>query len=88
MQSTSQPTTPTPSRLLGVVLLGGGGVFLGDSIWHMATYPASLPRASAGTWIGLLVGTVLGAVLVAVGVAILLHSTTHLKFVSIGEWEL
>lgn len=85
MRIRDKPATPIPSRLLGVVLLVGGGVFIGDFFWAIATYPPSITAAGLQTWSGLVVGMMVGAMLVGFGVAAVLHSTDQLQLDGSGR---
>lgn len=82
MRIKDKPATPTPSRLLGAVLLVGGGIFIGDFFWAIATYSPSIYVAPLAAWGVLVAGMVAGAVLVGVGVAAMLHSTGKLEITS------
>ena len=86
MRIKDKPATPIPSRLLGVVLLVGGGVFLGDFFWAIATYSPSIMAAPPTTWVTLVTGMLVGAVLIGVGVAAMLHSTKQVKIASDVDW--
>ena len=88
MRIKDKPATPIPSRLLGLVLLVGGGVFIGDFFWAIATYSPSIVAAPPAVWATLVAGMLAGAVLVGVGIAAMLHSTDQLEIVSSVEWEL
>ncbi|MFB6084723.1 MAG: hypothetical protein ABEJ94_10810 [Halorientalis sp.] len=88
MRIRDKPATPTPSRLLGIVLLIGGGVFIGDFFWAIATYSPSIRSAGPTVWTVLAAGILAGAVLVGVGVATVLHSTDHLEIAANLDWGL
>ncbi|WP_336003523.1 hypothetical protein [Halorientalis halophila] len=88
MRIKDKPATPTPSRLLGTILLIGGGVFLGDFFWAIATYSPSITAAGPAVWTVLASGVLAGAVLVGVGVATVLHSTDHLEIAANVDWNL
>jgi len=86
MRIKDKPATPTPSKLLGMVLLVAGGVFIGDFFWAIATYSPSISTAGLTEWTILASGVMGGAVLVGVGVAAVLHSTGHLELASRLDW--
>lgn len=88
MRIKDKPATPIPSRLLGLVLLIGGGVFIGDFFWSIATYTPSITTAPVAVWGVLVAGMVAGAVLVGVGVAAMLHSTDQLEIGSKVDWNM
>lgn len=88
MRIKDKPATPIPSRLLGLVLLVGGGVFIGDFFWAIATYSPSIMAAPATIWVTLVTGMLLGTVLVGVGVAAMLHSTKQLEIAGDVDWGL
>ena len=88
MRIKDKPATPTPSRLLGLVLLVGGGVFIGDFFWSIATYSPSITAAPVAVWATLVAGMLAGSVLVGVGVAAMLHSTDHIEIASNVEWNM
>jgi len=88
MRIKDKPATPTPSRLLGAVLLVGGGVFIGDFFWAIATYSPSINEAPLAAWGVLFAGMIAGAVLVGVGVAAMLHSAGALEIAGNLEWDL
>jgi len=88
MRIKDKPATPTPSRLLGTILLIGGGVFIGDFFWAIATYSPSIQAAGLPVWTVLVSGILAGSVLVGVGVATVLHSTGHLKIAANLDWNL
>jgi len=87
MRIKDKPATPTPSRLLGLVLLVGGGVFIGDFFWAIATYSPSITAAPVAVWATLVAGMLAGSVLVGVGVAAMLHSTDHIEIGSQVDWN-
>lgn len=82
MRIKDKPATPVPSQLLGVVLLVGGGIFIGDFFWAIATYTPSITAAPPAVWATLVAGMLAGSVLVGVGVAAMLHSTDQLELTS------
>lgn len=88
MRIKDKPATPTPSRLLGLVLLIGGGLFIGDFFWALATYSPSIAAAPPTVLAVLLAGMLAGAVLVGVGVAAMLHATGRLELPANVEWDL
>lgn len=88
MEIKDKPATPTPSRLLGVVLIVGGGVFIGDFFWSMATYSPSLGAASLAAWGVFIAGMIAGAILVGIGMAAVLHSSGHLELAGNIDWGL
>jgi hypothetical protein len=88
MRIKDKPATPTPSRLLGTILLVGGGIFIGDFFWAIATYSPSITAAGPAVWTVLGSGILAGAVLVGVGVATVLHSTDHLEIGADVDWNL
>jgi hypothetical protein len=88
MRIKDKPATPTPSRLLGTILLVGGGVFIGDFFWAIATYSPSIQAAGVTVWAVLVSGLLAGSVLVGVGVATVLHSTGHLELAANLDWNL
>jgi len=87
MRIRDKPATPTPSRLLGAILLLGGGVFLGDFMWAIATYSPSIEAASLAALALLGAGMLAGAVLIGVGIAAVLHSAGHLELGTKLEWN-
>jgi hypothetical protein len=88
MRIKDKPATPVPSRLLGTILLVGGGVFIGDFFWAIATYSPSIRAAGPTVWAVLISGVLAGAVLVGVGVATVLHSTGQLQLAGSLDWDL
>lgn len=88
MELKDKPATPTPGRLLGFVLIIGGGVFVGHFFWTIATYSPSLGSAAPGTLLFLLGGILGGAVLVGVGMAAVLHSSGQLSLPADIDWDL
>jgi hypothetical protein len=88
MRIKDKPATPTPSRLLGLVLLVGGGVFIGDFFWAIATYSPSILDAPLAAWGVLVSGMVAGSVLVGVGIATVLHSMGQLEIAAQVDWNL
>jgi hypothetical protein len=88
MRIKDKPATPTPSRLLGTILLIGGGIFIGDFFWAIATYSPSIQSAGPTVWTVLTAGILAGSVLVGVGVATVLHSTGHMKIATNLDWGL
>lgn len=88
MRIKDKPATPTPGRLLGVLLLLGGGVFIGDFFWAIATYSPSIMAAPLSVWAVFLSGMLAGAVLVGVGVAAMLHSTSQVEIGANLKWDL
>lgn len=88
MRIKDKPATPIPSRLLGMVLLVGGGIFIGDFFWAIATYSPSIAAAGVATWAVLVSGMVAGSVLVGVGVAAVLHSAGQLEIAANVDWDL
>lgn len=88
MRVKDKPATPTPGRLLGLVLLMAGGVFIGDFFWAIATYSPSITAAPLSVWAVFVSGMLAGAVLVGVGVAAMLHSTSQVEIASKMKWKL
>ncbi|MFB6164773.1 MAG: hypothetical protein ABEJ31_06395 [Haloarculaceae archaeon] len=88
MRVKDKPATPTPSRLLGLVLLIGGGLFIGDFFWSLATYSPSIAAAPPAAWAVLVAGMLAGSVLVGVGIAAMLHATGQLDLPAHLEWDL
>lgn len=88
MHIKDKPATPAPSRLLGMVLLVGGGMFIGDFFWSIATYTPSITAAPLAVWLFLVAGMLGGAVLVGVGIAAMLHSTDQLEIAANVDWGL
>lgn len=87
MQIRDKPSTPTPSRLLGTLLLVCGGVFIGDFVWSIATYSPSILDAPATVWVTFIAGTSAGAVLVGIGVAAMLQSVGGVDLAEMTDWR-
>jgi len=88
MEIKDKPATPTPSRLLGTILILGGGVFIGDFFWAMATYSPSLEAAPLTAWGVLVSGLIGGSLLVGVGMAAVLHSSGYLELARSIDWNM
>ena len=86
MRIKDKPATGTPSRLLGVILMIAGGLFLGDFAWALATYSPSVEVASLTALSLLGAGMLAGAVLIGIGTAAVLHSTGHLELGTDLDW--
>jgi hypothetical protein len=86
MRIKDKPATGTPSRLLGLILMIAGGLFLGDFAWALATYSPSVEVASLTALSLLGAGMLAGAVLIGVGTAAVLHSTGHLEVSADLDW--
>lgn len=82
MRIKDKPATPVPSRLLGLVLLVAGGLFIGDFVWTVATYSPSILSAPLSVWGVVVAGIGAGSVVVGVGVAAVLHSSGRFELPS------
>jgi hypothetical protein len=87
MRLRDKPATPTPSRLFGLLLLVGGGVFIGDFFWSIATYSPSITAAPMTDRVVLLSGMIAGSLLVGIGMAAMLHSSGTLRLPTTVKWE-
>lgn len=86
MRVKDKPATPIPGRLLGLVLVIGGGLFIGDFIWAIATYEPSIHVAPLTAWVVFAGGILAATILVGVGVAAVLNSTGKLELPGSIDW--
>jgi hypothetical protein len=87
MEIKDKPATGTPARLLGVLLLIGGGLFIGNFVYAIGMHSPSITAASITAWGIYIVGMVGGGLLVGVGIAAMLHSMGQLQLAESVGWE-
>ena len=78
MRVKDKPATPTPSWLLGALLLVCGLAFIVDFL-SLATYSPAVVNAPLSVWAVPAAGVVGGAVLGGIGVAAVLHSSGRIE---------
>lgn len=78
MRVRDKPATPTPSWLLGALLLVCGLAFIVDFL-SLATYSPAVVNAPLSVWAVPAAGVAGGAVLIGIGVAAVLHSSGRVE---------